>query len=94
MVRLEDASGLSEPTTGAPSDGGNGFLRTAQLSNASAFRWRFTKTFPTGKTSSKTDTYWHSDYRREELRALLERGHSEHPPALLRWLRVRLGGID
>ena len=45
--------------------------------------------------------HWHSDGppfdftelardRLEELRALLERNYSEHPPALLQWLRVRL----
>src|SRR5215467_15630591 len=38
-----------EPIMSGPSDGGNGFLRIAPRSNASAFPWRFTKTFPTGK---------------------------------------------
>jgi hypothetical protein len=49
--------------------------------------------------------HWHSDGppfdfselaqdRLEELRALLERDYSEHPPSLLRWLRVRLGRMD
>jgi hypothetical protein len=32
--------------------------------------------------------------RLEELRALLERDYSVHPPPLLKWLRVRLGRMD
>jgi hypothetical protein len=85
-----------EPITNGPTDGCNGLLQTAQVSNASAFPCRFTKTFPTGKTSSQNGhLHWHSDGppfdfgalardRLEELRALLERDYSEHPPPPLR----------